>query len=183
MQKKVRLTQGDDNSPVEACVVPLATKHIEDFENIWKEQLRLFKQEDKFWDLILKLRFISRFKNYEGYAIEYNDKTEGLLIIETQEHGSRQTPGKRLVYINGVASAPWNREVIQRPPKFKGVGTALLRFARSRSVELGYEGRVGLHSLPGTERFYENQGMFDLGPDEDYDDLIYFEFGLWRQGI
>ncbi|GAA6614943.1 hypothetical protein [Scytonema sp. NUACC26] len=29
-----------------------------------------------------------------------------------------------------------------------------------------------------TEEFYENQGMFDLGPDEDYDNLIYFEFGL-----
>jgi hypothetical protein len=42
-----------------------------------------------------------------------------------------------------------NRQLIQRPPKLKGVGTALLVFARTRSMELGYKGRVGLHSLPG----------------------------------
>ncbi|GAB1544642.1 hypothetical protein NUACC21_73180 [Scytonema sp. NUACC21] len=54
---------------------------------------------------------------------------------------------------------------------FKGVGTALLRFARLLSVELGYEGRVGLHSLPGAERFYEKQGMLDYGSEEDYDNL------------
>ena len=29
------------------------------------------------------------------------------------------------------------------------------------SIELGYEGRVGLHSLPGAEEFYDNQGMIE----------------------
>src|SRR5689334_12786602 len=102
------------------------------------------------------------------------------MLIETQLHGSRLTPGKRLVYVDGIASAPWNREAIQSPPKYKGVGTALLSFARKRSLELGYEGRVGLHSLPGVEKFYDRQGMIDLGEDEDYDELVYFEYGVWR---
>ena len=102
------------------------------------------------------------------------------MLIETQLHGSRLKEGKRLIYVDGVASAPWNRQFIQRPPKLKGVGTALLVFARTRSIELGYEGRVGLHSLPGAEEFYENQGMINLGEDEDYDDLIYFEYGTRR---
>ena len=69
---------------------------------------------------------------------------------------------------------------MQRPPRYKGVGSVFLLFARTRSLELGYEGRVGLHSLPGTEKFYDNQGMLDLGQDEDYDDLVYFEYGVWR---
>ena len=138
------------------------------------------EQEDKFWDWEFKLRFITTQENREGYAIEYEDETQGLMLFETQMHGSRLSEGKRLVYVDGIATAPWNREFVPNPPKVKGVGTALLAFARTRSLELGYEGRVGLHSLPGAEKFYERQGMFDLGQEEDYDNLVYFESGVWR---
>ncbi len=177
----IRLAQGADNLPVEAHIVTLTNKHVDDFDSEWMELLRLYEQEDKFWDLSVKPKLISRYENYEGYAVEYQNQTEGLLLIETQEHGSQLTPGKRLIYVNYVASAPWNRKVIQRPPKLKGVGKALLLFTRSRSLQLGYEGRVGLHSLPGIEKFYENQGMLDFGSDPDYEDLVYFEYGQWRQ--
>ena len=181
MRTKVNLIRGQDSMTVEADLVELAQKHVNDYASKWKKQLRLYGQEDKFWDWEFKLQFvISRQPNREGYAIEYEGETQGLMLIETQMHGSRLTEGKRLVYVDGIASAPSNRETIQRPPKLKGVGTALLAFARTRSVELGYEGRVGLHSLPGAEEFYDNQGMIDLGEDEDYDDLVYFEYGVRR---
>ncbi|MBD2496734.1 MAG: GNAT family N-acetyltransferase [Nostoc sp. TH1S01] len=181
MQSNVRLIRGQDSITIEADLVELRQKHADEYTSRWKEQLSLHGQEDKFWDWEFKLQFvISRQPNREGFAIEYEDETQGLMIIEIQMHGSRLAPGKRLVYVDGIASAPWNREVIQRPPKYKGVGTALLSFARTRSLELGFEGRVGLHSLPGAEKFYERQGMIDLGADEDYDDLVYFEYGLWR---
>lgn len=181
MRSTVGLIRTQDNVVVEADLVELQTKHAHDYNCKWKEQLRLFTQEDKFWDWEFKLEFvINKQPNREGYAIEYEGETQGLMIIETQLHGSRLMPGKRLVYVDGIASAPWNREMIQRPPTYKGVGTALLAFARTRSLELGFEGRVGLHSLPGVEKFYDNQGMVDLGEDEDYDDLIYFEYGVWR---
>lgn len=181
MPTKVELIRGQDSIAVEADLVELAQKHVNDYTSKWKEQLRLYGQEDKFWDWEFKLKFIiNRQENREGYAIEYSGETQGLMLIETQMHGSRISEGKRLVYIDGIASAPWNREFIQRPSKLKGVGTALLAFARNRSIELGYEGRVGLHSLPGAEEFYDNQGMIDLGEDEDYDDLVYFEYGVRR---
>jgi GNAT superfamily N-acetyltransferase len=180
VQEIVQLIRGIDGVPVDAYLVDLAQKHASDFDNFWREQLRLYGQEDKFWDWLFKLRFIANQENREGYAIECFNQTEGLMMIETAQHGSRITPGKRIVYVDGIASAPWNRKAIQRPQKFKGVGTALLEFARNRSIELGYEGRVGLHCLPGAEGFYEHQGMLDLGSDEDYEDLIYFEFGPWR---
>ncbi|BAZ18265.1 hypothetical protein NIES4071_101500 (plasmid) [Calothrix sp. NIES-4071] len=96
-------------------------------------------------------------------------------MIEVEMHGSQITRGKRLVYIDGIASAPANRIKIQNPPKYRGVGSALLMFARRRSLELGYEGRVGLHALPDSEKFYDDQEMLDLGKDSDYDDLTYFE--------
>jgi len=172
MRTKVQLIRGQDSAIVEAYLVELAHKHVNDYASGWKNQLSLYEQDDKFWDWEFKLQFIiSRQENREGYAIEYEDETQGLILIETQMHGSRFTEGKRLVYVDGIATAPWNREFIQRPPKLKGVGTILLAFARNRSLELGYEGRVGLHSLPGAEKFYDNQGMLDLGRDEDYADL------------
>ncbi|MBH8576094.1 GNAT family N-acetyltransferase [Nostocaceae cyanobacterium CENA369] len=181
MRLTIQLIRCQDNLAVKADLVELKQKHADDYTSNWKEQLKLHEQEDKFWDWEFKFEFvICRQSNREGYAIEYESQTQGLMLIETQMHGSRLAEGKRLVYVEGIASAPWNREPIQRPPRFKGVGTALLSFARTRSLELGFEGRVGLHSLPGAEKFYENLGMIELGEDEDYDELVYFEYGLWR---
>ncbi|BAY50418.1 hypothetical protein SAMD00079811_80470 (plasmid) [Scytonema sp. HK-05] len=181
MQLKIGLQRGVDNTPIEAYLVDLGPRHIDDYVNDWVEKLRRFSQEDKYWDWIFKLRYIVNQENLEGYAVECENKTQGLMIIETQMHGSRLNIGKRLVYVDGIATAPTNRIEIQRPPQFKGVGQALLNFARIRSVELGYEGRVGLHSLPRSEGFYEKQNMFNCGPEEDYDNLVYFEYGALRR--
>ncbi|VTR96316.1 Uncharacterized protein OS=Methylomonas sp. FJG1 GN=JT25_10440 PE=4 SV=1 [Gemmata massiliana] len=37
-------------------------------------------------------------------------------------------------------------------------------------------GRVGLHSLPQAEDFYNRCGMTRIGPDPHYYDLVYFEY-------
>ncbi|MEA5575316.1 GNAT family N-acetyltransferase [Anabaena sp. UHCC 0451] len=180
MQLQIQLNRGTENSPVNANLVELSQKHIHDYENLWREELRVFQAEDKFWDWLFKLGYISKQDNQEGYALECEGCTQGLMMVETQLHGSRSAIGQRLVYIQYITSAPWNRKEIQSPPRYKGVGTALLRYARLRSVELGYGGRIGLHSLPTAERFYENQNMFNLGIDEEYENLTYFEYGMLR---
>jgi hypothetical protein len=57
------------------------------------------------------------------------------------------------------------------------VGTVLLGEAIRLSAESGFEGRIGLHSLPQAERFYRTAlGMSDLGNDPAYDGLRYFEY-------
>ena len=44
------------------------------------------------------------------------------------------------------------------------------------SIEEGYKGRIGLHSLPQSNDFYSNRcGMIDLGADPHYQNLRYFE--------
>ena len=43
------------------------------------------------------------------------------------------------------------------------------------SLEEGFKGRVGLHSLPQAETFYEKHGMIDLGPDAGVQNLRYYE--------
>ena len=51
-----------------------------------------------------------------------------------------------------------------------------MRAAIELSKELGFKGRIGLHSLPQANGFYANIcGMTDLGADAKYNDLRYFE--------
>ena len=132
MRRKIEIKRGVDNTNVEAYLVDLSQNHVDDYTNYWVESLRLFTQEDKYWDWGFKLKYISNNENLEGYAAEHQNKTEGLMIIETQMHGSRLNTGNRLVYVDGIVTAPTNRVEIQRPPQFKGVGQALLKFARIR---------------------------------------------------
>ena len=103
MRRSVQLIRGIDNQVVEAVLLDLAQNHIDDFENLWKEQLRLYGQEDKYWDWLFKKRISLSRDNYESYAIEYEGRTQGLLWIETQQHRSQVEEGQRLVYIEALA--------------------------------------------------------------------------------
>jgi hypothetical protein len=146
VELQIQLNRGTDNSPVNANLIELSQKHIHDYENLWREQLRVFQAEDKFWDWLFKLGYITKQDNQEGYALESEGCTQGLMMVETQLHGSRSAIGQRLVYIQYITSAPWNRKEIQRPPRYKGVGTALLRYARLKRMEFGYRGKNSLRS-------------------------------------
>ena len=98
--------------------------------------------------------------------------------METQWHRSHLPERWPLVYVEAIASAPWNRIEIERPPWLRGIGRRLLAFSRVRSAELGYGGRVGLHSLSGAEGFYQQLLMPDYGADPEKDGLVYFEYGV-----
>jgi hypothetical protein len=161
---------------VQAELDKMQPRHIEDFETAWLGMLQNLNQYDAFWDWAMKKRLSSINKRFEAYAIEYNDLTQGLLWLETQWHCSLVNPDQRLVYVEAIASAPWNRGTLRYPPYLKGVGTALLVFAKQRSLALGYNGLVGLHSLPISESFYHHLQMSDYGDDPDKDNLRYFEF-------
>jgi hypothetical protein len=180
--RPVSLQRGIDNQYVDATLLKLTPKHVEDFIAFWQSPLRQATQEDKYWDWAFKQRLADTGENHECYAIECEGSTQGLMMIETQWHRAQFFPGRRLVYVAALSAAPWNRRQIQQPPRSKAVGTVLLEFSRTRSLELGYEGCVGLHALPGAEGFYERLNMMRLDPDPD--DLIdaddealpYFEY-------
>jgi hypothetical protein len=182
MQRSIQLARGADRQVVAALLSEITQRHIDDYQNSWQEMLQRYHQEDKFWSWEFKRRVFLSQENYEGYAIEVAGQTEGLIMIETRNHRSQLTLGQPLVYVMSVASAPWNRRSILRSPELIGVGTALLFFAQQRSVDLGYGGGVGLHSLPNAERFYENRHMIRVDPDPDEyvdpdeESLTYFEY-------
>jgi hypothetical protein len=182
----VRLPRGLDNQSVDATLLSLTPKHVEDFIALWKDPLRQATQEDKYWDWAFKQRLSDTSGNYECYAIECEGSTQGLMMIETQWHRAQFFPGRRLVYVAALSVAPWNRRQIQQPPRFRRVGTVLLNFSRVRSLALGYKGRVGLHALPGAESFYEYRNMmrYEASPDDfinaDGEQLTYFEYPASR---
>lgn len=183
MQLPIQIVRCSDGQLVPAILTELAQQHLDDFNQRWRSRLIELAAEDKFWDWAYKKQIAQTGSGYESYAIESADVTQGLLALETQYHRSQidSARGQPLIYVQALATAPWNRRIASAQRQFSGIGALLLNFARRRSVQLGYGGRVALHALPRAERFYEALNMMNFGPDPDYDDLVYFEYGLYRR--
>jgi GNAT superfamily N-acetyltransferase len=180
MSQNVELLRGN-GEVVTGIICPMNQNHLEDVNVLWKPMLQEMEEEDAFWDWAFNKRISLTRENYEAYAVEQDRLTHGLLWLETRNHRSQRIRGQPLVYVEAITSAPWNRRLLNPDPYFRGIGALLLKFARRRSIELGYSGRLGLHSLLGATSFYEEQGMTNMGTDPDYDDLVYFEFAAIRQ--
>lgn len=108
-------------------------------------------------------------------AVELDGEVQGLMAILRLPRAAR-LGNKHVVYVDYLESAPWNLKGSPDPPRFLGVGTVLMAEAVRISTEEGFEGRVGLHSLPQAEAFYNKCGMTRLGADPNYYDLVYFEY-------
>jgi hypothetical protein len=174
LQENVKLLRVSDNQVVDAVILELSGKHIADFETFWKPRLKSSREEDSHWDWVNKY-LLTTTPNYERYALECAQIAQGLTILELDCSRSRLESGKSLVYLDYLSTAPWNRPSIQNPPSCKGVGTILFNFVISRSIDLEYKGRVGLHALPGAENFYIKQNMISFGRDPEKQNLAYFE--------
>jgi hypothetical protein len=74
--------------------------------------------------------------------------------------------------------APWNRADINNSPKYKGIGTTLITFAAIFSIHLGFEGKIGLHSVKTAENFYKRLDFLDLGNDINYKNYHYLELPI-----
>ena len=92
--------------------------------------------------------------------------------------------GKPIVYIVFLATAPQNRPEFDGSIKYRGVGRVMVLAAIEFSRQSGYKGRIGLHSLPKAEAFYEAKcGLTRLGDDSSHQDLCYFEMTEEQQII
>jgi len=84
--------------------------------------------------------------------------------------------GKPIVTLDLLATAPWNRAKIQTPRRYRGGGTVMVAAAIQLSCDLGFKGRIGLHSLPAAVAFYRDVcEMTELGTDAAYENWTYFE--------
>lgn len=110
-------------------------------------------EEDSHWSWIDKIFKLST-PNYKRLALECEAITQGLMILKLDCYRSLLESTKNLVYVDYLTICPWNRRSIENSPKYKGVGSSLIKFAIQHSFDLDYKGRIGLYSLPGTENFH-----------------------------
>ena len=132
------------------------------------------------WDWRDKMNEIRDLLGHTGYSVVCRDVTQGMMRLDLVSKQARhQTQrGKPLVYVDYLEVAPWNwREEYADPPIYRLVGSVLTHAAFTRSVNEGFKGRVGLHSLPQAVPFYERGGFTNFGthPDEFDGKLPYFE--------
>jgi hypothetical protein len=101
---------------------------------------------------------------------------QGLMAVSRLAKPARLRHG-HVLYIDYLESAPWNLRSPISSPRFLGVGTQLVTEAVRLSLECGWDGAVGLHSLPQAEAFYgQKLGMERIGFDAAYYNLAYFEW-------
>ena len=119
---------------------------------------------------------------FDFFVLECGGGTQAIMM--TRKGGpdcfSRHPEHQRapLIYVEFLATAPWNRPKLVAEPTYKGSGRVLIGTAVSLSMEEEFGGRVGLHSLPGAEVFYRDAiRMTDLGTDSEgvHKGLRYFE--------
>jgi len=150
------------------------------------ELLRLGVARDQWpeslhWDWSRKARELQLLRA-SGSGIFCEEEWQGAMLTKTVGYSSLvegPDKGKPVVYIDFVESAPWNWDLraIGRMPRFKGIGSLLIRESIEQSLREGFHGRVGLHALPQAEAFYGSVcGMTRLEADQDKEGLVYFEF-------
>jgi hypothetical protein len=130
-----------------------------------------------YWDWAQKVPKL-RLLTYQGIGVECEGRMQGLMLLATADYAARLEgeQGQPLVYVDYVESAPWNIRPLVEQPRYGGVGARLMAAVRV-SVAKGFAGRVGLHSLPQAEAFYETTcGMTRVGIDPEYEGLVYFEW-------
>lgn len=134
--------------------------------------------ESRHWDWRRKTATLQGMLAHPGFSVVCEGVTQGMMILDTTMKRCRieGQRGRNLVYVEFVENAPWNRRELFDPPRYRGVGSVLIRAAVALSHQEEFRGRIGLHSLPQANSFYANTcGMTDMGQDPDYQNLRYFE--------
>lgn len=115
---------------------------------------------------------------YRAFGVEAEGLMQGLMMVCLSGKQARLDPdrGKPLAYVEFIEVAPWNAREFVDHPAYGGVGVRLMQAAVRLSLDEGFAGRVGLHSLDQAKRFYsETCLMQTLGREPGYDNLEYFE--------
>jgi len=131
---------------------------------------------DQHWDWRAKCKYAAATQR-RVFGLLNGGHVEGTLVLEFG-HTARFTPGLPLVYAEFLAVAPWNRRAIQRPERFRRLGTLLVGATVAISRMESLDGRCGLHSLRTAEGFYRKIGMKEFGIDHGKEGLVYFEFDM-----
>ena len=111
--------------------------------------------QSRHWNWRKKVAMLRGMLANPGFSIVCDDMTQGMMIVDMVKYRGRINAqnGQHLVYVEFVESAPWNRAELLDPPRYRGVGSILVRAAVTLSEEAKFQGRIGLHSLPQANGF------------------------------
>lgn len=142
-----------------------------------KNRIPTDKPEDYHWDWREKASWWRPLLGYHSFALLCRNELQGMMLVSDFNSARLQEHfGKPVIYVEFLSTAPWNRPEFQKPTRYRGVGTMMLRASVELSFDLGFRGRVALHSLPAAELFYRDTcKMTELGSDAAHQDLMYFE--------
>jgi hypothetical protein len=117
------------------------------------------------------------------FGISCDNELQGLMKLATVGHVGRhaEQKGKPVVYVDYLETAPWNikplMQALGKRPQFAAVGARLIEAAVRKSLDEGFKGRLALHSLSTSERFYTDAcGMTAIERDPVKQDLLWCEF-------
>jgi hypothetical protein len=170
---------------------PISEKNVADWEAAWRpalqEQLSLLNAsgverrlwpQSREWDWRRKHNSLLSEVSAESFAVVANGATQAMMIVDPDFRARIEEQARQhMIYVHYLEVAPWNRSTLTGGrQRYAGAGTLLLGAAITLSREMGFKGRIGLHSLPQSNDFYANAcGMRDLGADLKYGSLRYFE--------
>jgi hypothetical protein len=185
-ESRVYLKKSETNVLVEASLLDEVTDdHLSMWNGSWVPAMEAFcvgrifhdKPEDHHWNWKWKASEWRPLLGYHSFAVICESELQGLMLVSDVRSARLQVQfGRPIVYVEFVATAPWNRPEFKRPPKYRGVGTVMVAAAIELSWELRYRGRIGLHSLPAAAPFYRDKcGMTELGQDAEHQNLMYYE--------
>ena len=180
----------EDGDLIDATLLEgIAEENLRDYAEQWQPILHRFRieaaarraqgeacaeGEDAHWNWARLAEQAVGNLSVRQFVIEAEGMTQGLMQVNFLQR-SRIQPGQHLLYVDRLAAAPWNRGSFGQKKRFRPVGLLLMRHAIGTSFVEGFEGRVGLHSLPGAIRLYQRLSMKSFGPDADHQKLEYFE--------
>ncbi len=185
-ESRVFLQDSSTGALVEASLFDEVTDgHLTLWESTWVPAMRTHQAtlpiadtpEDSHWDWRRKANGWRPLLGYQSYSLVCGGELQGLMLTNTISSARLSIQfGKPLVYVEFLATAPWNRPELRKPPKFRGCGRIFILAAIQSSLDEGFKGRIGLHSLPKAEGFYRDKcGFTLLGPDSSHQNLTYFE--------
>ena len=155
------------------------SSEISAVEMVWRQaryQLS-FGAEHAHWDWNWKSQLVNE-KGVECIGLLCENEIQGMMLVTVEGHYSRHesTVSLPLLYIDFIEVAPWNLPSSMQRPMFRNVGKCLIETASAMSVEIGFGGRIGLHSLAQSESYYKNVcGFHSFGFDTGNYFLTYFE--------
>jgi len=89
MEENIKILRVKDKTAVNATLMTLTKKHLDDFDTFWQSRLQASDEEDGHWDWNKKNQFTLFSSDYEKYAIECEQITQGLMMLEVSNYYSR----------------------------------------------------------------------------------------------